>query len=687
MNASSGLSQLGEMVLTLASDKQDIAPEELLGKSVTVVMQLRDAPRYFNGYVTAFAFTGHEGRNFRYTAMVRPWLWFLSRTRDCRVFPDDGKPMSVPDIVRAVFAQHGQLPDYEFKLIDEGSYRKRPYCVQYRESDFNFVARLLEEEGIYWYFEHSNGHHKLMLVNSSAAHKCSAGYETLPYYDTAEMAPPNTEYVFDGSFTRAVKAGQVALASYDFERPSAHDLKVGQVEQREHALSDYEHFDFDGHPYITEADGKHYAQVRLNEQQCRHAMIKGCSNAHGLAEGHLFSLSKHPSDACNSQYLCVSTGIIAQIAAYEAGSGAGALTCSFTAIPAKQQFAPPRRTIKPHVQGPQTAVVVGPPGEEIHTDKYGRVKVQFHWDRYGKKNELSSFWVRVSHPWAGKNFGMVDIPRIGQEVVVDFLEGDPDQPLITGRVYNAEQMHPWDLPANATQSGILTRSSKGGGYGNANAIRFEDKKGAEQLWIHAEKNQDIEVENDETHSVGHDRTKTVDHDEITHVKHDRTETVGHDEIITIHHDRKERVDNDEIISIGNDHTETIGGSLQSTVNKTKSETVLLNSAETVGLAEELTIGGLYQVTVGAAHNTTVGAAHALEVVGASGELIGGSKTLAVGGDHSQTVRGQQNVRITGDRSLDVQGKQDQTIKGAHTFKAKRIAITAEEELVLTVGSA
>jgi type VI secretion system secreted protein VgrG len=186
------------------------------------------------------------------------------------------------------------------------------------------------------------------------------------------------------------------------------------------------------------------------------------------------------------------------------------------------------------VQGPQTArVVVGPAGEEIFTDKYGRVKVQFHWDRYGKKDENSSCWVRVSQPWAGKNWGAIHIPRIGQEVIVDFLEGDPDQPIITGRVYNAEQMPPYDLPANKTQSGILTRSSKGGGAGNFNEIRFEDKKGAEQLFIHAEKNQDIEVENDETHWVGHDRTKTIDHDETTHVKHDRTETVDNNETITI----------------------------------------------------------------------------------------------------------------------------------------------------------
>jgi len=211
----------------------------------------------------------------------------------------------------------------------------------------------------------------------------------------------------------------------------------------------------------------------------------------------------------------LSTSLKAQVNSHEAGGaeGGGDLQCSFSALPCTQQYRPPRRTPKPFVQGPQTAQVVGPAGEEIFTDQYGRVKVQFHWDRYGQRNERSSCWVRTSSPWAGKSFGFVQVPRIGQEVVVDFLEGDPDQPLITGRVYNAEQMPPWELPANATQSGVLSRSSKGGAYGNANALRFEDKKGEEQLWLHAEKDQLTEVENDETKWVGRDRRKTIDRDD------------------------------------------------------------------------------------------------------------------------------------------------------------------------------
>ncbi len=266
------------------------------------------------------------------------------------------------------------------------------------------------------------------------------------------------------------------------------------------------------------------------------------------------------------------------------------------------------------MQGPQNALVVGPGGEEIWCDKYGRVKVQFYWDRYGKKDENSSCWIRVSHPWAGGTWGMVALPRIGQEVLVDFLEGDPDRPIITGRVYNADQMPPYALPANKTQTGTKTRSSKGGGPANFNEIRFEDKKGSEQLYIHAEKNQDIEVENDETHSVGHDRSKTIGHDETTHVKHDRTETVDNNETITIHGNRTETVDRNETITIHQNRTETVdvnetisvGGNRTRTVAKNETVTVSLMRTHTVGVNEAITVGAAQEVTVGATRALTVG---------------------------------------------------------------------------------
>ncbi len=691
MTATAGLSALEDLQLGALSEKADIKPTALLGKTVTVTVKLGDdAKRHFHGYVTRFALVGHQGRHYQYRASVRPWLWFLSRTSDCRIFQD----MTVPDIVRKVFDDH-KVANFEFKLFR--SYRKWTYCVQYRESDLNFVMRLLEHEGIYWYFEHSESEHRLVLVDSRSAHDAPAGHESLPFYAHG-AAPPDTETVSHWTFSREIRPGATALDSYDFERPSV-DLMVDKHNPNDHDLADAEVYDYQG-DYLQAADGTQLVEDWLEEEQSRHHLVQASTNGHSVQTGRLLKLTQHPRDDQNAEYLITSTSIHASVQANESGGeGGNVFHCDFTAIPSSQQFRPLRKTPKPFVQGPQTAVVVGPSGEEIHTDKFGRVKVQFHWDREARKKDLkdkSSCWVRVSHPWAGKNFGMIHIPRIGQEVVVGFLEGDPDQPLITGRVYNAEQMPPWELPANATQSGILTRSSKGGAYGNANAIRFEDKKGAEQLWIHAEKNQDIEVENDETHWVGHDRTKTVDHDETVHVKHDRTETVDNDETITVHHDRTETVDNNETITIGANRTESVGANEDITIGA--------NRTEAVGANETITIGGDRSISVGASETATVALqrTHSVGInetisVGAAQEItVGAAQQISVGANQSTSVGAKQSNSIGSDRSLTVGGAQTTSVARKRTTSigeddaltvGKSLTITAADAITLKTGSA
>ena len=557
MSASSGLSTLGEMQLNLLSSRPDLTPNDLLGKSVTVKARLRDdETQYYNGYVTRFGLGAHKGRYYVYRATVKPWLWFLSCTADCRIFQNE----SVPDIVKSVFSDHG-IASFEFKLFR--SYRKWTYCVQYRESDYNFIARLLEHEGIYWYFEHTDGEHKLVLVDSMSAHDAAPHCSSLPYIAHGDDEAPDVEYISNWTFAREVRTGAVALTSYDFERPSA-DLATRSDSHRPHAQSTYEIFDFQG-DYVAKPDGAQWAADRIDELQTPFETMSGSSNAQGIGVGRLLEMTRHPRADQNAKYLIIGMSVQAHVDGYESGSRPGGHQCTFMAIPSNQQFRPSRRTPKPFVQGPQTAVVVGPAGEELFTDKYGRVMVQFFWDRLGKKNEKSSCWVRVSQPWAGKNFGMVHVPRIGQEVVIHFLEGDPDQPLITGRVYNAEQMPPWDLPANATQSGILTRSSKGGSYGNANAIRFEDRKGAEQLWMHAEKDQLNEVENDEVSTVGHDRTETVGHDETIKIGANRTISVGACETATVALQRTHAVGINETIAIGAAQEVAIGAAQLITV--------------------------------------------------------------------------------------------------------------------------
>ena len=618
--------------------------------------------RYFNGYVTRFAQGGTYGRYTRYYATVRPWLWFLTRTSDCRIFQD----MKVPDIIKKVFADEGAT-DVKWELT--GSYRTWNYCVQYRETDFNFISRLIEHEGITYYFRHTDGKNTLVLTDSTTKHSTYPGYEKLSFIAPYQQVKPDSEHVHAWDFAREVQPGMYVHDDYDLERPSV-ELKTSKPLPRSYSPSEYEVYDYPG-TYLQKGDGEQYASVRINEMGSQYELAHGATNARGLVVGSLLNLENHPRDDQNGEYLIVSGSYDLTFENYEALGEAGGTgyQCSFVAMPSKQQFRPKRSTPKPFVQGPQTAVVVGPAGEEIYTDKYGRVKVQFHWDRRGKKDEHSSCWIRVSHPWAGKGWGTISTPRLTQEVIVDFLEGDPDQPIITGRVYNAEQMPPYDLPANKTQSGMKSRSSKGGSGANFNEIRMEDLKGSEQLFIHAEKNQDIEVENDETHWVGHDRTKTIDHDETTHVKHDRTETVDNNETITVHGQRTETVDKNETITIHMNRGETvdlnetinIGGNRTITVSKSETATVALqrthsvgiNETISVGAAQEITVGAMQAITVGANQTTTVGVNQSNSIGAKQSTDVGAARSISVGADQTTSVTGKASMSIGKDETRNV----------------------------------
>ena len=468
MNVSAGLSMLEEMQLGLLSDKPNIKPADLLGKPMTVTVLLADdAKRHFHGYVTRFGIGPRRGRFFGYQVSVRPWLWFLTRTADCKIFQEQ----TVPEIVKKVFQDHPHA-NFEFKLFR--TYRKWVYCVQYRETDYNFIARLLEHEGIYWYVEHSDGQSKLVLVDSQSAHDPAPGCEKLPYYEEAMSVSPSLEYITDWRFISGVETDKVQLTSYDFERPSV-NLKVDAKKQHDYKVPTLEVFDFHG-DYVQAVDGSQLAEDYLDEYQTQFEVASGRSNAYGMEVGRLVTLTRHPRDDQNAEYLLTQTRITLSVDGYESGGVSSlaqgrAFECDFNAIPSKQQFRPRRLTPKPVVQGPQTARVVGP--GDIHTDKFGRVKLQFHWDRYGKRDHDSSCWVRVSQNWGGKGWGGMFIPHVGQEVIVEFLEGDPDQPLVTGRVYNAENMPPVTLPAGKTVSVI---SDHGG-----NSIKMEGNGGSQQI--------------------------------------------------------------------------------------------------------------------------------------------------------------------------------------------------------------
>ncbi len=699
MTAREEMSRLFEyQVDLLGNPEKDVVINDILGKNVTIKLELPDeAPRFFNGYVTRFSQRGMYGRYKRYLATVRPWLWFLTRTADCRIFQD----MKAPDIIKKVLDEH---PNADVKLELTGTYRTWTYCVQYRETDFNFVSRLMEHEGIGYYFRHSDGHDTLVLTDSASKHSPVANYEKLSYISAESQIAPEREHISSWSFTCEVQPGVYVHDDYDLERPAV-ELQTKKTHPFSNTQGSSEVYDYPG-TYIQKPDGEQYASVRIEELATQFVAAHGASNARGLTVGALMTLEDHPRDDQNVEHLIVGATYDLTFGDYEAlpEGGGTSYQCSFAAIPSSQQFRPKRLTPKPFVQGPQTAVVVGPAGEEIYTDKYGRIKVQFHWDRLGKKDEHSSCWMRVSYPWAGKAWGGIAIPRLGQEVIVDFLEGDPDQPIVTGRVYNAEQMPPYDLPANKTQSGVKSRSSKGGGAANFNEIRFEDLKGSEMLTVHAEKDQSISVEHDESHTVGHDRTKTIDHDETTHVKHDRTETVDNNETITIHGNRTETVDKNETITIHQNRTETvdanetisIGGNRTITVSKNETATVSLMRTHTVGINEAITVGAAQEITVGAAQTITVGAVQAITVGANQSNTIGAAQSTDVGAGRSINVGADQGTSVAGTASMKIGKDEGRSVTGERTTSigkddklsvGKNLVITAADMISLTTGDA
>jgi len=537
------LGQPFEYRIVALSPNPDIESKKLIGESAEVKLAMTDgAPRYFNGIVARMATMPPVGRNHAYELTLRPWLWLLSRRADCRIFQDQ----KVIDIVQAVFADY-QGASLEVKL--QGTYAPWTYCVQYRETDLNFVNRLLEQEGIYYYFKHVQGRHTMVLVDDPSAHDDCPGCAALPYFPHGESgATIDGESIREWAHAEQIESGGFAHTDYDFERPRTNlSSKFKNPLQYTHGA--YEIYDYPGE-YVVAAEGDHFARVRLEAQQSRVSVADGLSDAQGLGVGGTFSMSGHPRSDQNRGHLVIASQIHARHHGRETGGGGMAYECAFSAIPQRIPFRPARSAYKPTVQGPQTAVVVGSAGEEIYTDKYGRVKVQFHWDRLGKNDENSSCWLRVSQPMAGKGWGFISIPRIGQEVIVDFLEGDPDQPIVNGRVYNADQMPPYVLPDNMTHTGLRTHSSKGGGSDNFNELRFEDKKGSEYVWFQAEKTYNRLVKEDAFDEVRNDEHETIGRDVIFKIGRDEVGEIGRDRVVKIGGDMHTDVAGDWLINLG-----------------------------------------------------------------------------------------------------------------------------------------
>ena len=494
MNGTESLGSPFRYDIEVLSEDDSIDLDKILGQDITIQMDGgQSGPRFFSGVVGAVQQAGTVGELARYLLIARPWLWLLSKTSDCRVF----QKKSVPDIVQAVCKENGFT---NFKKSLSGTYAPREFCVQYCESDMDFIHRLLESEGIYYFFEHEDGKHTLVLADSIGSHKKAPGYEKIPYFPLTGGARER-DHIYDWNIGREVKPGKVVLTDFDFEKPKA-DLSAVSSKKRDHAQSKFEYFDYPG-GYLKANEGEAYARNRMDEFQAEFEQASGAGSAMGIAPGILFSLDDFPRADQNQEYLVTEARYTLAADDYQSGGGTSdPFACSFTALPSRQPFRPARQTPSPRIFGIQTAVVVGKKKEDIWTDEYGRIKVQFHWDRYGKLDENSSCWIRVAQSWAGKGWGGLQIPRIGQEVIVEFINGDPDKPIVTGSVYNGDHKPPFKLPSEASQSGLRTRTTKDGTEKTFNELRFEDKKGKEEIYLHAERDFNRVVENNDTLKVG-----------------------------------------------------------------------------------------------------------------------------------------------------------------------------------------
>ena len=453
MVAREAVSELFDFELTVVGEDCDLDLYSILGECVYVEFDLtrQGEMRYFSGFVTDFTFNGFRGKYAEFNLTLRPWLWFLTRATNNRIF--QGK--SVPEIVDEICQDHG-FTDIVNAL--SGSYDDREFCVQYRESDFNFVSRLMEEEGIYYFFRHDDTKHELVLADSVSSHDTFAHYEEVPYYSPDSQSLGGGEHLNQWKITRGVRSGTVSLLDFDFTKPRA-NLDALSANDKPHPNASYERYEYPGR-YSTPDRGNALATIRREEDQARHERVFSGGTARGMIPGFLFTLELYPRSDQNRQYLTLEVTHQIQQGEYDT-SGSNSTSdddfsyvCSLMAMSSAEPFRPRRKTPKPRMQGPQTAVVVGGSGDEIHTNQYGQIRVQFHWDRDGASDQNSSCWVRVSQAWAGNRWGSQFIPRVGHEVIVDFLEGDPDRPLVIGSVYNANNMPPYELPANATQSGI-----------------------------------------------------------------------------------------------------------------------------------------------------------------------------------------------------------------------------------------
>ena len=669
----------------LATNDRTIAFDQLLGQKISVRLTLPDEKkRYFSGLCQRVS---QGAKDFDFTAYrmeIVPEFWLLTKVAQSRIF----QQIAVPDILKKVL----QGLNVAYQL--QGTYQQRDYCVQYRESNFNFASRLMEEEGIFYFFKHDENGHQMVVADNSSSHP-DMPFKNRLIFDTMEGGVRDEDRIYGWEKTQELRSGKYTLWDHSFELPHKHleaeaniveSVQAGKVAHkfRVGGNNKLEIYDFPGE-YAQRFDGvapgggdragdiakifqdnKRTVDVRIGEEATPGLVIHGAGNCRNLVSGHRFDLERHFN--ADGQYVVTSIAHSARQAGdYRSNGGEFHYYNTFTCIPSALPYRPQRMTPKPVVQGSQTAVVVGPSGEEIFVDKYGRVKVQFHWDREGKADEKSSCWIRVAQNWAGKRWGAVFIPRIGHEVIVDFLEGDPDQPIIVGSVYNASEMPPYELPGEKTKSTIKTRSSKGEGVQGFNELRFEDKKGDEQIFIHGEKDLDVRIKNDRREWIGHDRHLVVKRDKREEIDRDEHNVIKRDLVEEITRDHHLKITGKQAIEITGSHSLGVTGDVIEEFKMNHSEQVTMNYY-LKGM--NVVIEGMIGITLKVGGNFITINPAGIQIVGMPAVMInsGGAPLVGVPG------------MLVSPTSVAVAEIADDAVGGSDslTFKNQRAALSPEQ---------
>lgn len=675
----SGLFEL-ELDLACANCELDLAGALRKPALLTILgVHKDDSPRYVHGIVHSASQGRQDDRVSLYHVRVVPLVWPLLHRKDCRVFQEKTTQQIVQEVVKAA-----GVPASAIKFSLSESLPVRGYCTQYRESDWNFIARLLAEDGLFHFFEHTADEHTLIIGDGTPANPAIPGTAELLFNDAE--ASPDRDAVRRFRYTERLAPGKFTARDFNFATPD--DNLEGQSAAGEDDLEVYE---FPGR-YDNAGLAKRAAKLRLQALQALRHQGEGESNCPRLTPGHTFTLKEYMGTLrvdMQRKYLVLTVRHHGQQPQALEVSGTGlesGYSNEFECIPAEVPFRPAEWPGRPEMRGVQTAIVVGPAGEEVHTDEHGRVKVQFHWDRRGQRDEHSSCWVRVSQVWAGQGWGAMWIPRIGHEVIVDFVEGDADRPIITGRVYHGNNQPPYPLPDKKTASTIKSDSSPGGG--GSNELRFEDQKGGEEVYLHAQKDWTIGVENDKNQTVGHDETLAVGHDRKKTVGNNQSESIGVDKSISVGSNHQEQIGANMSIAVGANLDESVGANASFNIGANRSENVAIASSESVGAAKSLSIGAVYQVSVGAAMHESVGLAKM--------EEIGLSKVVSVGQDSAENVGGTRsinagaNVSASAGANVMISAGDNMNLstgKDLRVSVGKKAGVVVADKLTIQVGSA